>query len=108
MGIVVTRPVNLNFRLSISNKVFEYAAAGLPVILSDVPEHRYLNETYHFGLVLEHVSPECIAEAIVYLRNNPEAYEKMSENASKMFHELNWEQESRKLLQIYAQVAKKG
>lgn len=108
VGIVVTRPVNLNFRLSISNKVFEYAAAGLPVILSDVPEHRYLNETYHFGLVLERVSPECIAEAIVYLRNNPEAYEKMSENASKMFHELNWEQESRKLLQIYAQVAKKG
>lgn len=108
VGIVVTRPVNLNFRLSVSNKVFEYAAAGLPVILSDVPEHRYLNERYHFGVVLDEVTPETIADAVVYLRDNPEQYRQMSENAQKMFGELNWEQESRKLLQIYAQVAEKG
>lgn len=104
-GIVVTRPVNLNFRLSVSNKVFEYAAAGLPVILSDVPEHRYLNEKYHFGIILDDVSPEKIAEAIVFLKENPDEYERMSTNAMKMFEELNWETESRKLLRIYEQAA---
>ena len=108
VGIVVTRPVNLNFRLSISNKVFEYAAAGLPVILSDVPEHRYLNDKYHFGLILEEVTPECIAKGILYFKEHPEEYKTMAQNALRMFEELNWEQESQKLLQIYADVCKKG
>lgn len=107
VGIVVTRPVNLNFRLSISNKVFEYAAAGLPVILSDVPEHRYLNEKYHFGLILDEVSPKCIAEGILYLKEHPEEYKKMAQNARRMFEELNWERESERLLQIYADICKK-
>ena len=108
VGIVVTRPVNLNFRLSISNKVFEYAAAGLPVILSDVPEHRYLNEKYHFGLILDEVSPEGIAKGILYLKEHPEEYKTMAQNALRMFEELNWEQESQKLLQIYEDVCKRG
>lgn len=107
VGIVVTRPVNINFRLSVSNKVFEYAAAGLPVILSDVPEHRYLNEKYHFGIVLDEVTPEKIAEAIIYLKDHPEDYAEMSANAKKMFDELNWETESEKLLEIYESVASK-
>lgn len=110
VGIVVTRPVNLNFRLSVSNKVFEYAAAGLPVILSDVPEHRYLNEKYHFGVVIDSVDPQSIAGAVLWLREHPEQYDQMAQNAKKMFDELNWEQESQKLLQIYEQVyrGKKG
>lgn len=107
VGAVLTQPVNLNFRLSVSNKVFEYAAAGLPVILSDVPEHRYLNEKYHFGIILDEVTPEKIAAAILYLKEHPDVYNEMSTNAKQMFEELNWETESRKLLQIYEQVAKK-
>ncbi len=106
VGAVLTRPVNLNFRLSVSNKVFEYAAAGLPVLMSDVPEHRYLNETYDFGILLPEVTPQAIAEAIVSLRDNPSLYEKLSKNASKMFEALNWEAESEKLLQIYEELGR--
>ena len=44
VGVAITEAISLNFKLSVSNKLFEYAAAGLPVIMSDIPEHRYLNE----------------------------------------------------------------
>lgn len=106
-GIVVTRPVNLNFRLSISNKVFEYAAAGLPVILSDVPEHRYLNEKYDFGILLKEVTPEAIAAAILRLKEEKDLYERLSFNAKNMFAELNWEEESKRLLGIYERLSEK-
>lgn len=104
VGAVLTRPINLNFKLSVSNKVFEYAAAGLPVILSDVPEHRWLNERYGFGLILDEVTPEKIAEAIVTLYRNKELYRRLADNAERMSDEMNWEAESKKLLEIYHSV----
>lgn len=104
VGAVLTRPINLNFKLSVSNKVFEYAAAGLPVLLSDVPEHRYLNEKYDFGVILEEVTPEKIAEAVVMLCRDRETYDRLAENAKRMSEEMNWEAESKKLLEIYNSV----
>ena len=104
VGVVLTRPVNLNFQLSVSNKVFEYAAAGLPVILSDVPEHRYLNERYGFGVILDEVTPEKIAGAILALYRDKELYDRLAENAKRMSNEMNWEAESGKLLEIYRSV----
>lgn len=101
VGIVITKPVNLNFLMSVSNKVFEYAAAGLPVILSDIPEHRYLNEKYNFGIVIDEVSPEKIAEAIRTLYEDKEKYQKLAQNAVKMAEEMVWENEAKKLLEIY-------
>ena len=38
VGIAMTEAISINFKLSVSNKIFEYAAAGLPVIMSDIPE----------------------------------------------------------------------
>ena len=65
VGVAITKPVCLNFKLSVSNKLFEYAAAGLPVIMSDIPEHRYLNEKYHFGLILPDNTPQSLADAVL-------------------------------------------
>lgn len=104
VGVVLTRPVNLNFRLSISNKVFEYAHAGIPMILSDVPEHRFLNDKYHFAIIVSEVSPQSIADAILTLKNNADLYNTLAANAMRMAQEMNWENESLKLLNIYKSV----
>lgn len=99
VGVAITEPVSLNFRFSISNKIFEYAAAGLPVIMSDIPEHRYLNEKYQFGIVLEENTPDCLAEAAIKLYTDTELYKKYKVNALAMSRELNWENEFDKLIQ---------
>ena len=72
--------------------------------MSDVPEHRYLNDKYHFGIILDEVTPQKIAEAILYLYQNKEVYQTMAKNAKKMSEEMNWEAESKKLLEIYHSV----
>lgn len=98
VGVAFTEPICLNFKLSVSNKLFEYAAAGLPVIMSDIPEHRYLNDKYHFGIVLSETTPEELANAIIKLYEDKEFYRECCTNAKKMSSELNWEQEFSKLI----------
>lgn len=99
VGVAVTVPFCLNFKLSISNRLFEYASAGLPVIMSDIPEHRYLNEKYEFGIVLQDNSPEVFADAVIRLYEDKALYQKLAENALKMSREVNWEQEFSRLIE---------
>ena len=98
VGVAVTVPICLNFEMSISNKIFEYAAAGLPVIMSNIPEHRYLNGKYKFGVILKDNTPECFAEAVKKLYADKEFYDVCCKNAIKLSNELNWENEFSKLI----------
>lgn len=99
VGVAITEAICLNFKLSVSNKLFEYASAGLPVIMSDIPEHRYLNEKYNFGIVLEDNSPETFAKAVIKLYTDRSFYDCCAENAKKMSDEVNWETEFGRLIQ---------
>ena len=98
VGLAVTEPINLNFRLSVSNKLFEYASAGLPVIMSDIPEHRYLNDAYHFGVIMKENTPEELAKAVRMLYVDKDFYRKCTANARKLSEEINWENEFEKVL----------
>lgn len=93
VGVAMTEDICLNFKLSVSNKLFEYAAAGLPVIMSDIPEHRYLNKQYEFGVILSENTPQAFAEAVVRLYTDKPFYAMCAENAKKMSAEVNWENE---------------
>ena len=99
VGVAITEAICLNFKLSVSNKLFEYASAGLPVIMSDIPEHRYLNEKYKFGIVIKDNTPECFAEAVKKLYLDKEFYNTCANNAKLMSQEINWENEFNKLIQ---------
>ena len=98
VGIAITKPICLNFKLSVSNKLFEYAAAGLPVIMSDIPEHRYLNEKYHFGLILPDNTPQSLADAVLQLYQDRELYQQLAANSKRMSQEVNWENEFARLI----------
>ena len=100
VGVAITVPYCLNFELSVSNKIFEYAAAGLPVIMSDIPEHRSLNQKYNFGIILEEITPQAFADAVIKLYKDRELYNKLSHNAIAMSETLNWDSEFCKLLSI--------
>ncbi len=100
VGVAITENTCLNFELSVSNKIFEYASAGLPVIMSDIPEHRYLNEKYNFGIILKENTPECFAEAAIKFYTDKMFYDLCAENANKLSEEVNWEAEFSRLIEI--------
>jgi glycosyltransferase involved in cell wall biosynthesis len=105
VGVVFTKPVNPNFKYTVGNKVFEYINAGIPVILSDVPEHQYLINKFGFGLIVDDVSSEKIAAAICELVNDKEKYDRMRKNAIDASKIMCWENESKKLINIYSECA---
>ena len=98
VGLAITEPISINFELSVSNKLFEYAAAGLPVIMSNIPEHRYLNEKYNFGIILKENSPTEITEAVLKLYTDSDLYDTLRKNAAILSKEINWDTEFNKLL----------
>lgn len=100
VGVAITVPYCLNFKLSVSNKIFEYLAAGLPVIMSDIPEHRYLNDKYHFGLIMEENTPESLMQCAMQLYEDEELFRTCSKNALILSREINWENEFKKLLEF--------
>ena len=100
VGVAITEPVCLNFQLSVSNKIFEYAAAGIPVIMSDIPEHRYLNEKYNFGIILKENTPQCFAEAAIKLYTDKDFYDMCAANTNKLSEDVNWETEFSRLVEI--------
>ena len=99
VGVAITVPICLNFKLSVSNKLFEYASAGLPVIMSDIPEHRYLNEKYNFGIIIPQDTPEEFAKAAIRLYQDKELYNTLARNAQRLSAEVNWETEFGRLIE---------
>ena len=103
VGVAITEPICLNFELSVSNKLFEYASAGLPVIMSDIPEHRYLNGKYKFGIVIPENTPEEFAKAAIKLYTDKKFYKECVFNARKLSEDINWENEFNRLIEFEQQ-----
>lgn len=90
---------------NLATKVYEYMSLGLPVIISDTPYAKKINEEYKFGICVNPESVDDIAEAIAYLLDNPETAKKMGVNGRTLVLEkLNWGIEEKKLLALYEQL----
>jgi len=64
VGVVPYQPVSMNNRLALPNKVFEYVAAGLPVVVSDSPELRRVVEDGRCGAVYDPYDETSLARAL--------------------------------------------
>ena len=88
-----------------NNKFYEYMAAGLAIVASDLPKWKDIIESGPFGVTVNPKNPRTIASAIDYLLDNPELTEQMGRNGRKAVLETyNWETESNKLLQAYKSI----
>ncbi|MCI2774234.1 glycosyltransferase [Staphylococcus petrasii] len=101
VGVVLTKPISINYEYTVSNKIFECVHAGLPVILSPVKEHYYLNDKYDFGIVIDEVTPKNIVDAVQNLIADKNLYNKLRKNAIEASKKLNWQNESKKLVELY-------
>nr|QLL91134.1 glycosyltransferase [Plesiomonas shigelloides] len=100
-GLVTLHPV-INYLDSLPVKMFEYMAAGLPVIASNFSLWKEIIEGNQCGLCVDPLAPQAIAEAIDYLVTHPVEAEQMGRHGQKAVHEkYNWCIEEQKLLQFY-------
>jgi glycosyltransferase involved in cell wall biosynthesis len=85
---------------SFPNRLFEYMAAGLPVIVpSYSSEICRIIEAENCGLTVDFENPAALAETMVHLYQNPQTSREMGRRAREAFEKrLNWKVEVQPLL----------
>jgi glycosyltransferase involved in cell wall biosynthesis len=84
------------------NKLFEYMAAGLPIIASDFPLWRDIIDTSGCGIYVNPLNPNEIATSLNFLFSDPEMAEHKGESGKvAVVKKYNWEYEKNKLLHFY-------
>ena len=98
-GVMLIEPLALNSYLALPQKLFQYISAGVPPIVSNLPELRRTVDENNLGLVLGETSTEKDTKAIdEFLQNSLGQAKKACHIAGKKFR---WEIEGRKLIEIY-------
>jgi glycosyltransferase involved in cell wall biosynthesis len=101
VGVAPIENVCLSYYYCSPNKLFEYLIAGLPVIASDFPEMRQIIDEYGVGTTFDPSVPEDIARAAMEILKAPEKWEDITKKTDALASTYNWENESRKLIDIY-------
>jgi glycosyltransferase involved in cell wall biosynthesis len=87
-------------------KMFEYMAAGIPVISADFPVWRQIVEGARCGLCVDPLDPKHLSLAIRYLLTHPREAEAMGRRGRRAVEQrFNWDREERKLLGLYQELA---
>lgn len=92
IGVSLVLPVDLAHSLAEPQKLYEYLAAGLPVVGADVSTIRSVLINHECGIVVEPTSPAAIADAIVQLAQNTHLRLRLGQNARHVAENTyNWE-----------------
>jgi glycosyltransferase involved in cell wall biosynthesis len=100
VGVIPFLNTSLNNFHGLPNKIFEYIAAGLPVVASDFPQLRAVIDRYDVGRTFDPDRPGALAGAIREVLADPARLAELRANATAAAAELNWEVESRRLLEL--------
>ncbi len=104
VGVTLLQDTCENHRLALPNKLFEYIAAGVPVVASDLPEVRRLVEEHGVGWCVAPGDPAALAGTLrraLEERADPTLRERLALVAA----ELSWPREQQRLVGLYARPA---
>ena len=108
VGLCLLHPTP-NYLEALPTKIFEYMAAGVPVIASDFPVIRRILEETGAGLCVDPTDSRAIAESIRSLLADPGRASEMARRGRKAAIErFNWSGEADKLIALYADLTGGG
>jgi glycosyltransferase involved in cell wall biosynthesis len=86
-------------------KLYEYMAAGLPIVASDLPHETDLIGKNNCGILARPEEPEAFAAAILRLAGDPQHALQLGQNGQTAFkNHYSWESELPKLLDFYDRI----
>lgn len=95
LGLSLEEDMGLNYRYALPNKLFNYIQAGVPVLVSNLPEMKNLVVQYQVGEIIESHEPKHIALKINEMLGDLNKMQTWSLNAKNAALELNWEKEKK-------------
>jgi glycosyltransferase involved in cell wall biosynthesis len=91
--------------LALPNKFFDYIHAGIPVLSSKAIEIKLIIDQYQIGDFINNFNPPEIAQKIIDISINQEAYYLWKQNTIIAANELNWEKEKKVLIHFMDQLS---
>ena len=103
-GIVIYQPAQNHYEAQ-PVKMFEYMAAGLPVIASNFPFWRSIVEDIGCGICVNPQNPIDVKNACSFLLNNPILGQQMGLlGREAVVNKYSWQSEEKKLLKLYSEL----
>jgi glycosyltransferase involved in cell wall biosynthesis len=99
-GLCLIQPICRSYELSLPNKLFEYAAAGVPVLASDLPVIGTLVRRQGIGVLAPPEDPRAIAASLERLLE-PDVWRLAAERARAFAETHSWDREARTLAGVY-------
>jgi glycosyltransferase involved in cell wall biosynthesis len=108
VGLVLFQD-NPAHRDSLPTKMFEYFAAGVPVIASNFPLWQTIVTKHACGQLVRQDSPKDVAAALKLYASNPELLTEHSHNARELaLTTLNWAPEGERLVAAYREIIRRA
>lgn len=101
LGLTFLEDCCLNHRYALPNKLFEYLAAGIPVIASNLPEIAQIIERFDVGCVVPSGDAKTLGYALDHAIKNPELRQKWSQNTPRVQEFFNFATEAEHFLTPY-------
>ncbi|MGZ3862070.1 MAG: glycosyltransferase [Bacteroidia bacterium] len=103
IGLSLDKDTNINYRYSLPNKIFDYIAAGVPVLASPLTEIEAFIHKYRVGICIKSHEPQHIGEMMNYMLNAPE-YPEWKANTRIASSENSWENERKVWLEMIRKI----
>lgn len=100
VGLALIEPACLSYEMTLPNKLYEYVAASLPVLCSEIPVLAREVRVHGIGAVADPADPAAVAAALRSMLE-PEANASFREAARRLAVEATWTQEREKLAAVY-------
>jgi glycogen synthase len=101
VGLCILEPVSESVRLALPNKLFEYLAADVPVVASDMPEVARVVREFDVGLIVSSRDPARLAEAIRRALADGASRARWRANIPAVFEAFDPEEDRRRFLAVY-------
>jgi glycosyltransferase involved in cell wall biosynthesis len=108
IGCCVIENLGASYHASLPNKLFEYIAAGIPVVASDFPEIARIVDAEQVGVTLDPSDPRHVADAVRRLSPQGELYRSCSDRCRTSRAKFQWEGEGERLLSVVRSVMDHG
>ncbi len=104
LGLSLDKPTNINYQLSLPNKLFDYIRAEIPVLASNLIEVSNVVNKFEVGEIALNCEPNYLALKVKTLKNNKPQQDIYKANCKKAKLQLTWENEAKALLNLLTQL----
>jgi glycosyltransferase involved in cell wall biosynthesis len=101
IGLTLFDQKGMNQYYSLANRFFDYVQSGIPQLCVGYPEYKAINDEHGVAYLVDDTAVETLSTALNKMLTDTVLYEQLKSNCAKAKQILNWEQEEKKLIEVY-------